>query len=246
MRCCERALGGRHGGLGRGLRGGRHGRRVYTARGAGQADSGRIRLDLNLRSKHMQASRRFSARLQAFSARYVLWRTADAPVDGSADPARCRRAELSRQSAGRRARRRPGAGQRVAERFGADRDDVGARVEQVARVASGLDAAHPDDRDRDARRGPRRPARARRRGPPGPDTPPVPPPSHGSPRRAGAAPSPRSVLISETASAPAASTAAATVAGRRGVRRQLDDQRLAGQRADARRAARRPRRARRR
>ena len=47
----------------------------------------------------------------------------------------------------------------------------------------------------------------------GPDTPPVVPPSHGSPGRCGCGAIPRSVLISETASAPCASAAAATSAG---------------------------------
>ena len=47
----------------------------------------------------------------------------------------------------------------------------------------------------------------------GPDTPPVPPPSHGVPARCGCGAMPRSVSISETASAPWASAAAATSAG---------------------------------
>ena len=47
----------------------------------------------------------------------------------------------------------------------------------------------------------------------GPDTPPVFPPSHGSPGRCGCGAIPRSVLISETASAPCSSAAAATSAG---------------------------------
>ena len=47
----------------------------------------------------------------------------------------------------------------------------------------------------------------------GPETPPVLPPSHGSPGRCGCGAIPRSVLISETASAPCCSAAAATSAG---------------------------------
>src|SRR3954451_11359365 len=39
--------------------------------------------------------------------------------------------------------------ERVAEALGADRHDGGARVEQVARVAAGLHAAHADDRQPD-------------------------------------------------------------------------------------------------
>ena len=66
----------------------------------------------------------------------------------------------------------------------------------------------------------------------GPETPPVPPPSHGSAGSRGSRAMPRSVLISETASAPCCLGGRGDLARRRAVGRQLDDQRLGRVRAD--------------
>ena len=83
---------------------------------------------------------------------------------------------------------------------------------EVARVAAALDPAHADDRDLDPRGDLARPGRARSRGPPARRR-------RRCRRRAtarrcvGCSAMPRSVLISETASAPRASAAAATAAG---------------------------------
>src|SRR5689334_12762830 len=51
----------------------------------------------------------------------------------------------------RQLRGHPGARQRIAERLGSHRHHICARVYEVIRVASVLDTAHADDRDRDAR-----------------------------------------------------------------------------------------------
>ena len=109
---------------------------------------------------------------------------------------------------------------------------------QVVRLTSALNPAHPDDRDARPARGPRRPGRARSRGPPGRTR--RRSRRRATARRAGADGSamPRSVLMSETASAPCASAAAATSAGdvQFGVSFTISG--LRGERAHARRAAR--------
>ena len=99
-------------------------------------------------------------------------------------------------------------------------------------VTAALDPAHPDDRDRERARAPRAPARARPRGPPGRTRRRSRRRATARPGRRGCSAMPRSVLISETASAPCASAAAATSAGDGAVGRQLDDQRLGRARAD--------------
>ena len=119
---------------------------------------------------------------------------------------------------------------RVPRRSGRRRADRGSspcpprpasRPPRASRAACSAvcDAAHADDRDRDPRARPPRPARARPRGPPDRT-------ARRSRRRA-TAPGPaapgrgamaRSVLISETASAPASSAAAATRGDVGGVR----------------------------
>ena len=103
----------------------------------------------------------------------------------------------------------------VAKALGADRDERRADVEQIARVGGALDAAHPDHRNRDAggdgrdlgeRDGAdRRCPRARR-------CLPEPRSRAAGPAASGASAVARSVLISDTASAPPCSAASAHAA----------------------------------
>ena len=102
-------------------------------------------------------------------------------------------------------------------------------------MTSGLDAAHPDDRARDTRARTSATCASAIARTAGPDTPPVRPPSHGSPGRRGSNAIPRSVLISDTASAPCSTRGGGDGGGRGAVRRQLHDQRLVRPRADVRR-----------
>ena len=127
-------------------------------------------------------------------------------------------------SASSSAIRRPAAGSR---KLSVPTATPRAAAQEIGRVTPAGDPAHPDHRDLDApahrrdlreRNRPDRRARTRRR---------CPPPSHGPPR-CGSRAMPVSVLIRETASAPASSAAAATARGVGGVRRELHDQRLAG------------------
>ena len=152
-------------------------------------------------------------------------------VSAPSKPARLRAISSS-------SRRDPRARSRVAEALGADRDERRARVEQIARVTAALDAAHADDgiatraaTARDLRERDRADGRARQAAG-----------AAAQPRRAGAvagaAPYARSVLISDTASAPAASRGLRDGGDVGGVRRELDDQRLGRQRAHLARAAR--------
>ena len=107
---------------------------------------------------------------------------------------------------------RPAA--RIAEALGADRDERRARVEQLARMAAALDAAHADDRDRHAR-GDRRDLgqrdRAHRRARQAAGAAAEPGARRGR-ARPGASAIARSVLISDTASAPPSSAARAQAA----------------------------------
>ena len=103
-------------------------------------------------------------------------------------------------------------GQRIPEGFAPDGDQICARTQKVVGVTAALYSTHPDDGDPNAPpyfgdlgerdRADRRSGHAAGL-----------PPSHGSPGRCGCGAIPRSVLISETASAPCASAAAATSAG---------------------------------
>ena len=133
----------------------------------------------------------------------------------------------------RRSSPRSARGDGIAKALGADRDERRAGVEQVARVRGALDAAHADDRNLHARGDGgdlrQRDGADRRPGQPAA--------AAAEPRLARAVGAPgasaiaRSVLISETASAPPSCAAAAHAGDVGGVRRELDDQRLARARA---------------
>ena len=173
----EGTLGGCHGGLGRRLRGWRHGRRVYIAQRRVQAEIREFGSNLKLRSKPHAGRLTVIARFAGLLHRPNV-------LCAGATRSRCAR-DHRRCSVDRAARPRSGR-----RRSGSRNDSVPtatrscARVEQVARVTPGLDAAHADDRDRDPRAHLATCASATARTA-GPDTPPVPPPSHGSPGRRG-------------------------------------------------------------
>ena len=126
--------------------------------------------------------------------------------------------------------RDPAPGGGIAKAFGADRHAGGARGEEIG----GMRARWRSRPSRSAADRPRRPPRSPARAPP-----PAPPARRPRPcrRRAtaaalrGSSAMPLSVLISDTASAPASSAARATAAGSLAFGRELHDQRLRAERA---------------
>ena len=119
----------------------------------------------------------------------------------------------------------------ITETLGADGHESCAGAHQIERVAAALHAAHSHDRDLDRLRD-RMDLRERDRlARPDPDVPPVRPPSHGSPVF-GSSAMPRTVLISDTRVGAGLLRGLGDRRDVAGVRGELDDQRLGGQRSD--------------
>ena len=139
----ERPLGGCHGGLGRRLRGRRHGGESTSESRAGKPNFAQFAsTSTELRDTWRRVDG-VSLDLQGFFRRYVLYAARSGAGLRRAIPL------FARDSASSAATLAPAIGSRKLLR--SDRHHVGARLEHVPGLTSALDPAHSDDRDLDPR-----------------------------------------------------------------------------------------------